>query len=253
RHSLGFLWRTSRSASAVDRDRAALLRRTGLELVHRDREHAVLECGLDRFLIGVLRQVQDTLETAVGAFDAMESALLLFLLLALLAPYHQHVVVERDLDVLFLDAGNLQRNLVLLVGFLNVKCRLQQARPVRRPSRHGQRRETVASKRIVKEAVDLAMQLQDRTDGNACHRQVIALHRQRGSALLFFLLFLEPVPGSQFLEINVHVTPPEEKLKTLAHSVCLRRRTARPDDTECSADFGCSSVRITSFFLPAWT
>ncbi|EXR27133.1 hypothetical protein J694_2987 [Acinetobacter sp. 1281984] len=96
------------------------------------------------------------------------------------------------------------------------------------------------------------MQLQDGTDGPTRHLQVIALHRQRGSALLFFLLLFEPVPGSQFLEINVHVTPPEEKLKTLAHSVCLRRRTARPDNTECSADFGCSSVRITSFFLPAW-
>src|SRR5690554_5643233 len=205
------LWRTSRSASAVDRDRAALLRRTGLALVHRDREHAVLEGGLDRFLVGVVRQVQDTLETAVGAFDAMEAALLLFLLLVLLAPYHQHVVVERDLDVLFLDAGNLQRNLVLLVGFLNVQRRLQHVRPVRRPSRHGLRRQAEASKRIVKEAVDLAMQLQDGTDGTACHRQVVALHGQRGSALLFFLFLLEPVPGSQLLEINIHVTSPNRE------------------------------------------
>src|SRR5690606_37767292 len=244
--------RTIRSASAVDRDRAALLRRTGPALVHRDREHAILECGLDRFLVGVVRQVEGTLETRVGAFDATEATFLLFLLLALLAPYHHYVVVERDLDILFLYAGNLQGNLVLLVGFLNVQRRLQHVRPLRRPSRHGQRWEAEASKRIVKQAIDLAMQLQDGTDGTACHRQVIALHGQRGSALLFFLLFLKPVPGSQFLEINVHVTPPEEKLKNLAHSVCLRPWIARPGDTGCSADFGCLSVRITSFFLPAW-
>ena len=182
----------------------------------------------------------------------METAVFAFLLLTLFTANQQHVVVERDMDVFFLDAGNLQRNLVLLVGLLDVQRRLQQARPVRRPAWHGQRRKAEASKRVVEEAVDLAVQLQDGTDGPTRYRQVIALHRQRGSALLFFLLLLEPVPGSQLLEINVHVTPPEQKLKTLAHSVCLRLWIARPGNTGCFADFGCSSVRITSFFLPTW-
>src|SRR5690606_35374394 len=146
------------------------------------------------------------------------------------------------------DSGYFQGDLVLLVGLLDVQRRLQHARPVRRPAWHGQRRETEASKRVVEQAVDLAMQLQDGTDGPTRHRQVIALHRQRGSALLLYPLLIEPLPGSPFLAINVHVTPPEEKLKTLAPAVCLRGRTARPDDTECSADFGCSSVRITSLY-----
>ena len=96
--------------------------------------------------------------------------------------------------------GNFQGDLVLLVGLLDVQRRLQQA-----SQSDGQRgmasvRETEASKRVVEQAVDLAMQLQDGTDGPTRHRQVIALHRQRGGALLFFLLLLEPVPGANFLK-----------------------------------------------------
>src|SRR5690606_37811404 len=51
--SLWFLRKTRCPASAVDRDRAPLLGRTGLALFHRDREHAVLESGLDRVLVGI--------------------------------------------------------------------------------------------------------------------------------------------------------------------------------------------------------
>ncbi|EXT64758.1 hypothetical protein J813_3960, partial [Acinetobacter sp. 25977_10] len=177
--SFCFLRKTRCPASAVDRDRAPLLGRTGLALFHRDREHAVFESGLDRVLVGIGRQVQRALKAAVGALHPVETAVFRFLLLTLFTAHQQHVVVERDLDVFFLDAGYFQGDLVLLVGLLDVQRRLQHARPVRLPAWHGQRRETEASKRVVEQAVDLAMQLQDGTDGPTRHLQVIALHWQR--------------------------------------------------------------------------
>lgn len=38
----------------------------------------------------------------------MEATLFLLLLLALFTAHHQHVVVERDLNILFLDAGGVK-------------------------------------------------------------------------------------------------------------------------------------------------
>lgn len=111
------------ATSAVDRDRASLLRRADLALVDRDREHPVLERCLDRILVGVVRQVQGTLKAAVGALHTVEATFLLLLFLALLATHHQHVVVEGDLDVLLLDTGHFQGNLVGTVAKLAMRQR----------------------------------------------------------------------------------------------------------------------------------
>ncbi|SAX63999.1 Uncharacterised protein [Klebsiella pneumoniae] len=140
----------------------------------------------------------------------MEATFLLLLFLALLATHHQHVVVESYLDVLLLDTGHFQGNLVLLVGFLDVQGRLQHARPIGWPLRHVQRRKTEAPECVIEQPVDFPMQLQDRADWPARRWQVIALHRQGRDGLLLLLLVLEPVPGSQLLEIDVHVIPPEK-------------------------------------------
>ena len=98
-HFFLVLRKTRCPASAVDRDRAPLLGRTGLALFHRDREHAVLESGLDRVLVGIGRQVQSALKATVGALHPVETAVFRFLLLTLFTAHQQHVVVERDLDV----------------------------------------------------------------------------------------------------------------------------------------------------------
>ncbi|ENV28439.1 hypothetical protein F961_03149 [Acinetobacter baumannii NIPH 60] len=145
--SFCFLRKTRCPASAVDRDRAPLLGRTGLALFHRDHEHAVLKSGLDRVLVSIGRQVQSALKAAVGALHPVETAVFRFLLLTLFTAHQQHVVVERDLDVFFLDAGYFQGNLVLLVGLLDVQRRLQHARPVRRPAWHGGQRAELPSRR----------------------------------------------------------------------------------------------------------
>ncbi len=76
-----FLVTNEPATSAVDRDRASLLRRADLALVDRDREHPVLERCFDRILVGVVRQVQGTLKAAVGALHTVEATFLLLLFL----------------------------------------------------------------------------------------------------------------------------------------------------------------------------
>src|SRR5690606_528340 len=43
------------------------------------------------------------------------------------------------------------------------------------------------------------------------HRHIVALHRQSRRGGLLFLLLLEPVPGCQLFEVNIHVTPPNRE------------------------------------------
>jgi hypothetical protein len=100
------------------------------------------------------------------------------------------------LDVLLLDTGHFQGNLVLLVGFLDVQGRLQHARPIGWPLRHVQRRKTEAPECVIEQPVDFPMQLQDRADWPARRWQVIALHRQEEtvccSCCSFLNQFQEP-------------------------------------------------------------
>src|SRR5690554_894162 len=234
--------------SAIDRNRTPLFWCTDLTFVHGDRQHSILEIGFDRILVGIIWQIQDTLEAPIGAFDAVKATLILFLLLTLLTTHYQHVVVEGDLDILLLNTGKFQSDLVLFVGFLDVQGRLQHARPVGWQARHGQCRKSKSPKSIIEQTINLAMQLQDWTDRSYWHRHIIALHRQTGrGGLLLLLLFLEPVPGRQLLEVNIHVTPPNRE--DFSQFVRLLRRTLSGCDKSCSADFCCSRLRITSFFV----
>src|SRR5690606_9242660 len=180
--------------------------------VHGDRQHSILEIGFDRIMVSIIWQIQGTLEAPIGAFDVVKTTLFLFLLLTLLTTHYQHVVVEGDLDILLLNTGKFQSNLVLFVAFLDVQGRLQHARPVGWQARNGQCRKSKSPKCIIEQTINLAMQLQDRTDRPSWHWSIIALHRQtRRGGLLLLLLFLEPVPGCQLLEVNVHVTPPSRE------------------------------------------
>jgi len=79
--------------------------------------------GFDRILVGIIWQIQGALETAIGAFDAVKATLFLFLLLTLLTTHYQYVVVEGDLDILLLNTGKFQSDLVLFIGFLDVQSR----------------------------------------------------------------------------------------------------------------------------------
>ena len=89
-------------------------------------------------------------------------SLALLLLLALLAANPQHIVVQGELDVLFLDARHFEGDPVLLVRFLDVERGTQQAAPFRRHRRQRQARPASAetAKRIVEQTIHLAVQLQ---------------------------------------------------------------------------------------------
>src|SRR5690606_6118293 len=162
-------------------------------------------------MVSIIWQIQGTLEAPIGAFDVVKTTLFLFLLLTLLTTHYQHVVVEIDLDILLLNTGEFQGDLVLFVVFLDIQGRLQHARPVGWRARHGQCRKAEPPKGIIKQTLALAMQLQDRTDWPTWHRHIVALHRQSRRGGLLFLLLLEPVPGSQLFEVNIHVTPPNRE------------------------------------------
>ena len=129
----------------------------------------------------------------------MEATFLFLLFLALFATHHQHVVVEGDLDVLFLDTGHFQGDLVLLVGFLDVQGRLQHARPIGWQPRHGQRRKTEAPERIIEQPIDLAMLLQGLTGPPATGRSL----RCTGSEAVLCCSscsFLNQFQGANFLK-----------------------------------------------------
>src|SRR5690554_26173 len=150
--------------SAIDRNRTPLFWCADLTFVHGDRQHSILEIGFDRIMVSIIWQIQGTLEAPIGAFDVVKTTLFLFLLLTLLTTHYQHVVVEIDLDILLLNTGEFQGDLVLFVVFLDIQGRLQHARPVGWRARHGHCRKAEPPKGIIKQTIDLAMQLQDRTD-----------------------------------------------------------------------------------------
>src|SRR5918911_3658405 len=103
--------------AAADLD-SARLRLLGLRDV--DLEHAVLVLGLDRALVGALRQADRAGERAEPALVAVE-ALARDLLGALaLAAHGQRVVLELDRDLVLRAAGEVERVDDLVVGLPHV-------------------------------------------------------------------------------------------------------------------------------------
>src|ERR671916_3054299 len=70
-------------------------------------EHAVLEAGVDGALVDALGQRHAAAERAVPALPYVEPGALAVLLGLPLAADGQHPAVQRDVDVLLLDAGQL--------------------------------------------------------------------------------------------------------------------------------------------------
>ena len=71
-----------------------------------EREHPVAEVGRDLFCLHRVRKLQGSLKRSVGALDEVEVLLLapMLLLELLLSADRQHIAVERDVHVLFVDA-----------------------------------------------------------------------------------------------------------------------------------------------------
>src|SRR5690606_32093539 len=95
------------------------------------------------------------------------------------------------------------------------------------------------------------MQLQDRTDCPTWHRHIIALYRQSGrGGLLLLLLLLEPVPGCQLLEVNIHVAPPNREDSVISFACSDEHRAAATSpDRLISASHTCASPPSSSCWL----
>src|SRR5512143_2621390 len=97
----------------------ALRLRLGL-LRQVDEEHAVLRLGADLLRVDARRQREAAGERAVGQLDAMVVLALLLHLQLALALQGEHAVLESDLDVLRLDAGQLGADDDLLAVLVDV-------------------------------------------------------------------------------------------------------------------------------------
>src|SRR5215207_10193633 len=91
-----------------------------LRFRQRDREHAVLKPGLNLLRLDRIRNPEAALEGAVRALDKVVVLLLVRTLGLLLPPDREHVIVERHLDVVLSDAGQLGADFQLLVGFAHI-------------------------------------------------------------------------------------------------------------------------------------
>src|SRR6186997_1312848 len=103
---------------ALDPGRLALRR-----LRHPHLEHALVEAGADAFGLDALRQLQRAAETSVGALNAVEALALLLVLGLALTGHRKHAVLDLDLDVVALHAGQVRPQNEVVLGLDQVHRR----------------------------------------------------------------------------------------------------------------------------------
>src|SRR5262249_62242777 len=99
------------TASALPNRDSLLALLRSRRLWQRDREHAVLEVRRDPVGVNSGRHRKRTLERAIAALGEVEVLLLLLFFALLLALDRQRAVGEFDVDVLFVHARKLRRDL----------------------------------------------------------------------------------------------------------------------------------------------
>src|SRR6185369_4147677 len=102
----------SARTSACDLDSARL---SGFRLWHTHGKQAVLELGVDRVAVYILRKSDRTLERAGGPFGGVDAQLTILLRLKqrlLRAANRQHVLLEADLDVREIHTGQFGVHLI---------------------------------------------------------------------------------------------------------------------------------------------
>src|SRR5688572_6580176 len=140
--------------ATADLDPALLLLRFG-RFGQSDSQHAVLEGRLN--LIGIDREGQADRagKAAVGPLHHMVVLLLVFVRYLLFTTDRQNVIGQRDLDVVLVDARQLDEDLQVLVGFADINARHRHAGGDRLGASSTFRQ---APKGFIKQAVHLAMQ-----------------------------------------------------------------------------------------------
>src|SRR5215217_3520479 len=142
----------------------------GCGLRHCHREHAVLERRLRSLLVDLEGQRQAALEAAVVAFA--EAPALVPALGLRLAADGEHVVVDEELDVFLIHAGELGRDADLAIRGVHLEARPAPApcaRPACGPVERCGRARVEAVEDIVEESVHFAMELEERANLVALH------------------------------------------------------------------------------------
>ncbi|CAN7618552.1 hypothetical protein LJR219_004761 [Phenylobacterium sp. LjRoot219] len=145
-------------SARADRDFAgALLLFT---LGQRQGEHAVVELGPDVLRLYGIRDLNRSLERAVGALNVVVALLFAAMLLfeLLLSADRQHIAVQGELDVLFVDAGQFGADPQLPVGLGNIHPGLKDTAGL---LLRGSRRSAEAPEGVIKQAVHLSLKREE--------------------------------------------------------------------------------------------
>src|SRR5690606_14703773 len=150
-------WRASGGSSAPDLD-ALHLRLSLLALGQGHGQNTVPEAGIDLVLLDLVAERNAPLEAAIDALG--ELPVLVLGLGALLSPERQHAVIERDLDILFLDTRNLgcYGDLLVVIGNLDARPAATECGKTAK-SRQARAK---APESVVEQPVHLAMQRKER-------------------------------------------------------------------------------------------
>ena len=97
-----------------------------LGLRNDDRQHAVLVLRVDVFGINIVTQTDHPAKLAVVPFDAVPGFSFLFLLLLAFAGDPQVSVPQFDVELFRLQAGQVDRDLILLVGLIELRQQTQR-------------------------------------------------------------------------------------------------------------------------------
>src|SRR3989344_4037331 len=138
----------------LDPPRTALLG----ALRHGDGQHAVVEGRFHLIRIGLEGQTEGALEAAIAALHEMVVGLLVTLLLLelLLATDGELIVLQRNVDILLVDARQLHTDAHFLVGFGDVHAGIEGGRRAAALAR-GRREAARAAEDIVEQAGHLAL------------------------------------------------------------------------------------------------
>ena len=123
-------------------------------------QHAVLEIGLDLLRVGPIRQLHAPQVAAATAFHHVVVLLLALRIALRLGRDGEHVVVDLQIDVGRLHAGQVGFDAKLVVLLVHVQPRHRDALRAAGEAR----RQSDAAKGVVEETVHLAVQVEERID-----------------------------------------------------------------------------------------
>jgi len=111
--------------AATDRD-LLTLRLGALSFRNGQAQHTLVNIGSDALFFDVLGQPDGAHEAAVGSLELAHTVILLALLSSLLTRNGQHILMELDIDVVLVEARNIELNVKLIFAFHNIHLGIPQ-------------------------------------------------------------------------------------------------------------------------------